>query len=248
MNSIPMIAVVGAGAFRNGAGKRGGGKRRRCRADRPQCRRGRGHAWLAKQRQGFAGHRPAGSARLQRGCRSGSRCRDRALRHAVAGAAAGRARPCLPACAGHGGRHLCQGHGKGHRPAVDRGAGRGSCPAARLPCLSGPGFAADIARGLPTAMVIAARTAEIGATLAQALSGPTFRLYPSTDRIGVQLGGALKNVLAIACGIVEGAGLGDSARAALISRGLCRIVPLRRGAWRRGHHGHGALRPSATSS
>ena len=89
--------------------------------------------------------------------------------------------------------------------------------------LSGPGFAADIARGLPTAMVLAAREARTAARLAAALSGPTFRLYPSTDRIGVQLGGALKNVLAIACGIVEGAGLGDSARAALISRGLAEL-------------------------
>ncbi len=96
-------------------------------------------------------------------------------------------------------------------------------PGREVAVLSGPGFAADIAKGLPTAMVIAARTAEIGATLAQALSGPTFRLYPSTDRIGVQLGGALKNVLAIACGIIEGAELGDSARAALISRGLAEL-------------------------
>ncbi len=96
-------------------------------------------------------------------------------------------------------------------------------PGREIAVLSGPGFAADIAKGLPTAMVVAARTAEIGAMLAQALSGPTFRLYPSTDRIGVQLGGALKNVLAIACGIVEGAGLGDSARAALISRGLAEL-------------------------
>ncbi len=96
-------------------------------------------------------------------------------------------------------------------------------PAREIAVLSGPGFAADIAKGLPTAMVIAARTAETGAWLAQALSGPTFRLYPSTDRIGVQLGGALKNVLAIACGIIEGAELGDSARAALISRGLAEL-------------------------
>ncbi|MXN47627.1 NAD(P)H-dependent glycerol-3-phosphate dehydrogenase [Shinella kummerowiae] len=95
-------------------------------------------------------------------------------------------------------------------------------PGREIAVLSGPGFAADIARGLPTAMVIAARTPEIGAALA-ALSGPTFRLYPSTDRIGVQLGGALKNVLAIACGIIEGAELGDSARAALISRGLAEL-------------------------
>ncbi|CAK7258247.1 MULTISPECIES: NAD(P)H-dependent glycerol-3-phosphate dehydrogenase [unclassified Shinella] len=96
-------------------------------------------------------------------------------------------------------------------------------PGREIAVLSGPGFAADIAKGLPTAMVIAARTAETGALLAQALSGPTFRLYPSTDRIGVQLGGALKNVLAIACGIIEGAELGDSARAALISRGLAEL-------------------------
>ncbi len=89
--------------------------------------------------------------------------------------------------------------------------------------LSGPGFAADIAKGLPTAMAIAAETNERAAYLAEALSSATFRLYPSADRIGVQLGGALKNVLAIACGIVEGAKLGDSARAALISRGLAEM-------------------------
>ena len=96
-------------------------------------------------------------------------------------------------------------------------------PRQTVAVLSGPGFAADIARGLPTAMVAAAETMEVAAKLAHALSGPTFRLYPSADRIGVQLGGALKNVLAIACGIVEGAGLGDSARAALIARGLAEM-------------------------
>src|SRR5690606_14773553 len=91
---------------------------------------------------------------------------------------------------------------------------------------SGPGFAADIVRGLPTAMTIAASDADAADRLARALSTPTFRLYASTDRIGVQLGGALKNVLAIACGIVEGAGLGESARAALISRGLAEMSRL----------------------
>ncbi|MDM9621421.1 NAD(P)H-dependent glycerol-3-phosphate dehydrogenase [Rhizobium sp. S96] len=96
-------------------------------------------------------------------------------------------------------------------------------PGHRIAVLSGPGFAADIASGLPTAMVIAAENREIAERLAQAISGRTFRLYPSSDRIGVQLGGALKNVLAIACGIVEGAGLGDSARAALIARGLAEM-------------------------
>ncbi|MCK3778516.1 NAD(P)-dependent glycerol-3-phosphate dehydrogenase [Ensifer sesbaniae] len=96
-------------------------------------------------------------------------------------------------------------------------------PGRSIGVLSGPGFAADIAKGLPTAMVIAAADAQTATMLAEVLSGPTFRLYPSEDRIGVQLGGALKNVLAIACGIVEGAGLGDSARAALISRGLAEM-------------------------
>jgi glycerol-3-phosphate dehydrogenase (NAD(P)+) len=89
--------------------------------------------------------------------------------------------------------------------------------------LSGPGFAADIASGLPTAMVVASEELKEAIMLAETLSGRSFRLYPSEDRIGVQLGGALKNVLAIACGIVEGAGLGDSARAALISRGLAEM-------------------------
>ncbi|ACI56960.1 Glycerol-3-phosphate dehydrogenase (NAD(P)(+)) [Rhizobium leguminosarum bv. trifolii WSM2304] len=89
--------------------------------------------------------------------------------------------------------------------------------------LSGPGFAADIAKGLPTAMAIAAEDMQIAERLAQAISGRTFRLYASSDRIGVQLGGALKNVLAIACGIVEGGGIGDSARAALIARGLAEM-------------------------
>jgi glycerol-3-phosphate dehydrogenase (NAD(P)+) len=89
--------------------------------------------------------------------------------------------------------------------------------------LSGPGFASDIAKGMPTAMAIAAADMAVAERLAQAISGPTFRLYASSDRIGVQLGGALKNVLAIACGIVEGRGIGDSARAALISRGLAEM-------------------------
>ena len=92
--------------------------------------------------------------------------------------------------------------------------------------LSGPGFAADIAKGLPTAMAVASPDMAEAERIAQAMSGTTFRLYASTDRIGVQLGGALKNVLAIACGIVEGAGLGDSARAALIARGLAEMSRL----------------------
>jgi glycerol-3-phosphate dehydrogenase (NAD(P)+) len=96
-------------------------------------------------------------------------------------------------------------------------------PGRRISVLSGPGFAADIAKGLPTAMVVASQTLDDAESHARLISGPTLRLYPSADRVGVQLGGALKNVLAIACGIIEGAGLGDSARAALISRGLAEM-------------------------
>ncbi|MCD2175481.1 NAD(P)H-dependent glycerol-3-phosphate dehydrogenase [Rhizobium sp. C4] len=99
-------------------------------------------------------------------------------------------------------------------------------PDHQVAVLSGPGFAADIASGLPTAMTIAAADLETAAMLAETLSGRTFRLYASDDRTGVQLGGALKNVLAIACGIVEGSALGDSARAALISRGLAEMSRL----------------------
>jgi glycerol-3-phosphate dehydrogenase (NAD(P)+) len=75
-------------------------------------------------------------------------------------------------------------------------------------------------------MAIAAAEMDTADRLAQTISGPSFRLYASDDRIGVQLGGALKNVLAIACGIVEGAGIGDSARAALIARGLAEMSRL----------------------
>ncbi len=99
-------------------------------------------------------------------------------------------------------------------------------PGQTIGVLSGPGFAADIARGLPTAMSIAAEHLSLAEELARSISGPTFRLYASDDPVGVQLGGALKNVLAIACGMVEGAGLGDSARAALIARGLAEMSRL----------------------
>ncbi len=99
-------------------------------------------------------------------------------------------------------------------------------PKTPLAVLSGPGFASDIARGLPTAMSLGAQDPVLAERLAQVLSGRSFRLYASPDVIGVQLGGALKNVLAIACGIVEGAGLGESARAALISRGLAEMSRL----------------------
>jgi glycerol-3-phosphate dehydrogenase (NAD(P)+) len=95
----------------------------------------------------------------------------------------------------------------------------GTMPAA----LSGPSFARDVARGLPTAVVLATPLEEIAVALARALSSDTFRVYHSGDLRGVEIGGAAKNVLAIAAGIVEGAGLGESARAALVARGFSEL-------------------------
>ncbi len=90
--------------------------------------------------------------------------------------------------------------------------------------LSGPSFAADVARGLPTAVTLAAPDAETAAALAQAIGSATFRPYHSTDLRGVELGGAAKNVLAIAAGIVAGRALGASAAAALITRGFAELT------------------------
>ncbi|WP_411891210.1 NAD(P)H-dependent glycerol-3-phosphate dehydrogenase [Yoonia sp. SDW83-1] len=93
-------------------------------------------------------------------------------------------------------------------------------PDATAAVLTGPSFAADIARGLPTALTLACADDAMGAILQTALSTTALRLYRSTDTIGAELGGALKNVMAIASGVTIGAGLGDSARAALITRGF----------------------------
>lgn len=94
--------------------------------------------------------------------------------------------------------------------------------------LSGPSFATDVARGLPTAVTIAAREDAVAEGLARALSSPTFRPYASHDLVGVEIGGALKNVLAIASGIVVGRGLGASAQAALTARGFAELSRLAR--------------------
>lgn len=90
--------------------------------------------------------------------------------------------------------------------------------------LTGPSFAADIAKGLPTALTLACEDNALGAHLQQALSTPTLRIYRTTDVVGAELGGALKNVVAIAAGAVIGAGLGESARAALIARGFAEMT------------------------
>jgi glycerol-3-phosphate dehydrogenase (NAD(P)+) len=92
--------------------------------------------------------------------------------------------------------------------------------------LSGPSFAAEVARDLPTAVTVASRDAATAELFAAALGGRNFRPYLSADPVGVELGGAVKNVLAIACGIVDGLGLGDNARAALITRGLAEMTRL----------------------
>ena len=114
---------------------------------------------------------------------------------------------------------------------IDLTTGRGpteliaaACPDATAAVLTGPSFAADIACGLPTALTLACAS-ECEALQAR-LSTPTLRLYRSTDPLGAELGGALKNVIAIAAGVVIGAGLGDSARAALMTRGFAEMSRL----------------------
>ena len=97
-------------------------------------------------------------------------------------------------------------------------------PDAVAAVLSGPSFAHDVARGLPCAITIACADAALGAQLANTLGHKLFRPYWSSDVAGVQLGGAVKNVLAIAAGIVEGRGMGASAHAALVTRGFSELV------------------------
>jgi glycerol-3-phosphate dehydrogenase (NAD(P)+) len=92
--------------------------------------------------------------------------------------------------------------------------------------LSGPSFALEVARGLPTALTLASAEAEFSQATARALHGPCLRVYFSTDITGVEIGGAVKNVMAIATGIADGLGLGANARAALITRGLAEITRL----------------------
>jgi glycerol-3-phosphate dehydrogenase (NAD(P)+) len=100
-----------------------------------------------------------------------------------------------------------------------------AAPDRRSAVLSGPSFAADVAAGLPTAVTLASADEQLARALCDSLRGPTLRLYHSTDVRGVEIGGAAKNVLAIACGVAAGRGLGASAVAALVARGF---VELRR--------------------
>jgi glycerol-3-phosphate dehydrogenase (NAD(P)+) len=100
------------------------------------------------------------------------------------------------------------------------------CPASGCAVLSGPNFAGEVARGLPAAATLGCADATLGRDLAEALSSGSFRAYWTEDTIGVEVGGALKNVLAIAAGIVAGKGLGENARAAIITRGLAELARL----------------------
>jgi glycerol-3-phosphate dehydrogenase (NAD(P)+) len=98
-----------------------------------------------------------------------------------------------------------------------------AAPGRRTAILSGPSFATDVAAGLPTAVTLASADEDLARALCAALRGPTLRLYHSTDVRGVEIGGAAKNVLAIACGVAAGRGLGASAVAALTARGFAEL-------------------------
>jgi glycerol-3-phosphate dehydrogenase (NAD(P)+) len=99
-------------------------------------------------------------------------------------------------------------------------------PGRPVAVLSGPSFAREVAQGRPTALVIASTDERVATLLQRRLAGPTLRLYTNRDVVGVELGGAVKNVMAIATGLGDGLGLGENARAALITRGLAEIVRL----------------------
>jgi glycerol-3-phosphate dehydrogenase (NAD(P)+) len=101
-------------------------------------------------------------------------------------------------------------------------------PGRPVAILSGPSFADEVVKGLPTAVTIAAKDAALAERIAAAMGSASFRPYVSTDPVGVQLGGAIKNVIAIACGIVAGRKLGENARAALMTRGLAETARLGR--------------------
>ena len=99
-------------------------------------------------------------------------------------------------------------------------------PGTEVAVLSGPSFALEVAQGLPTAVTIAATAKPLAQSLAELLAGPSFRPYPSDDLLGVEPAGALKNVVAIAAGVTMGKGLGENARASLITRGLAELARL----------------------
>ncbi|MEX2240245.1 MAG: NAD(P)H-dependent glycerol-3-phosphate dehydrogenase [Burkholderiales bacterium] len=135
-------------------------------------------------------------------------------------------RAVLPRAAGVPLVWLCKGFESGtgllpHQVVAEVLGARAACGA-----LSGPSFALEVARGLPCALTLASRNADFARAAAQMLHGGRLRVYHSTDLAGVEIGGAVKNVMAIAVGIADGLGLGQNARAALITRGLAEITRL----------------------
>jgi glycerol-3-phosphate dehydrogenase (NAD(P)+) len=120
----------------------------------------------------------------------------------------------------------CKGFEQGTRALPHEVVAQALPAAARIGALSGPSFALEVARGQPTAIVLASRDGDFAAATAAQLNGPRLRIYSSTDLVGVELGGAVKNVIAIAAGIADGLSLGRNARAALVTRGLAEIVRL----------------------
>ncbi|MDR0458511.1 MAG: NAD(P)-dependent glycerol-3-phosphate dehydrogenase [Burkholderiaceae bacterium] len=128
---------------------------------------------------------------------------------------------------------LCKGFEPADAVAADQPAGllpheiqRQSAPGLRAGALSGPSFAQEVAHGQPAALVAASAHPEVRAALVQALHGPALRIYANSDIAGVEVGGAVKNVLAIATGLADGLQLGQNARAALVTRGLAEIARL----------------------
>jgi glycerol-3-phosphate dehydrogenase (NAD(P)+) len=120
---------------------------------------------------------------------------------------------------------LCKGFQEG-TGLLGHEVARQVCPAARCGVVSGPSFALEVARGLPTALVAASADESLARAAQQALHGDALRVYTSSDPVGVEVGGAVKNVLAIATGIADGLGLGQNARAALVTRGLAEMTRL----------------------
>jgi glycerol-3-phosphate dehydrogenase (NAD(P)+) len=121
---------------------------------------------------------------------------------------------------------LCKGFEKGTGALPHQIAAAALGEDARFGALSGPSFADEVARGLPCALTLASRDAGFAKEAANALHGGRMRVYYSSDLVGVEIGGAVKNVMAIAAGISDGMGLGLNARAALITRGLAEITRL----------------------
>jgi len=134
-------------------------------------------------------------------------------------------------------RAVLERAGDGGRPLVlcskgiEEGSGellhsvaRQACPGSPVSVLSGPTFAHEVAKGQPTAVTLAAEDESLAQRLRDRIAQPTFRVYLSDDVAGAEIGGAVKNVLAIACGVVEGRGLGQNARAALIGRGFAEMT------------------------